>query len=149
MVWFPILGENRLGQFRMVMNAAPAIRDAEICPIIPHPSRDLRRAEKLLIEYKPEPRGHRPRRKTGGWGFEPHALTIAPAPREPKQKLGQNCETDRGKFHCRDGGGAVTLGYSSRQLGRSQKTLPNRFESLLSVRALPPGFSAVSEPAGI
>jgi hypothetical protein len=78
MVWFPILGENRLGQFRMVMNAAPAIRDAEICPIIPHPSRDLRRAEKLLIEYKPEPRGHRPRRKTGGWGFEPHALTIAP-----------------------------------------------------------------------
>ena len=78
MVWFPILGENRLGQFRMVMNAAPAIRDAEICPIIPHPSRDLRRAEKLLIEYKPEPRGHRPRRKTAGWGFEPHALTIAP-----------------------------------------------------------------------
>jgi hypothetical protein len=35
MVWFPILGENRLGQFRMVMNAAPAIRDAEICP---HPA---------------------------------------------------------------------------------------------------------------
>jgi hypothetical protein len=54
MVWFPILGENRLGQFRMVMNAAAAIRDAEICPIIPHPSRGLRRAERLLIEYKPE-----------------------------------------------------------------------------------------------
>jgi hypothetical protein len=53
MVWFPILGENRLGQFNMVMNAAAAIPDdAEICPVIPHPSRDLRRAERLLIEYK-------------------------------------------------------------------------------------------------
>lgn len=54
MVWFPILGENRLGQLNMVMNAAAAIPgDAEICPIIPHPSRGLRRAERLLIEYKP------------------------------------------------------------------------------------------------
>lgn len=53
MVWFPILGENRFGQLNMVMNAAAAIRDAEICPIIPHPSRGLRRAEALLIEYKP------------------------------------------------------------------------------------------------
>jgi hypothetical protein len=53
MVWFPILGENRLGQFNTVMNAAAAIpADAEICPVIPHPSRDLRRAEQLLIEYK-------------------------------------------------------------------------------------------------
>jgi hypothetical protein len=55
MVWFPILGENRLGQFNTVMNAAAAIpSDAEICPIIPHPSRGLRRAERLLIEYKPQ-----------------------------------------------------------------------------------------------
>jgi hypothetical protein len=54
MVWFPILGENRLGQLSMVMNSAAAIpSDAEICPIIPHPSRGLRRAEHLLIEYKP------------------------------------------------------------------------------------------------
>jgi hypothetical protein len=54
MVWFPILGENRVGQLNMVMNAAAAISgDAEICPIIPHPSRGLRRAERLLIEYKP------------------------------------------------------------------------------------------------
>jgi hypothetical protein len=51
MVWFPILGENRIGQLNMVMNAAiPG--DAEICPIIPHPSRGLRQAERLLIEYK-------------------------------------------------------------------------------------------------
>lgn len=54
MVWFPILGENRLGQLNMVINSAAAIPgDAEICPVIPHPSRDLRRAERLLIEYKP------------------------------------------------------------------------------------------------
>lgn len=54
MVWFPILGENRLGQLNVVTNAATVIRgDAEICPIIPHPSRGLRRAERLLIEYKP------------------------------------------------------------------------------------------------
>jgi hypothetical protein len=54
MVWFPILGENRLGQLNVVTNAAAAIPgDAEICPVIPHPSRGLRRAERLLIEYKP------------------------------------------------------------------------------------------------
>jgi hypothetical protein len=54
MVWFPILGENRLSQFSIVMNSAAAIpADAEVCPIIPHPSRGLRRAERLLIEYKP------------------------------------------------------------------------------------------------
>jgi len=54
MVWFPILGENRLGQLTTVINAAAAIpSDAEICPIIPHPSRGLRRAEELLLEYAP------------------------------------------------------------------------------------------------
>jgi len=54
MVWFPILGENRLGQLTTVINAAAAIpSDAEICPIIPHPSRGLRRAEQLLLEYAP------------------------------------------------------------------------------------------------
>lgn len=51
MVWFPILGENRLGQLNIVMNTAIP-REAEVCPIIPHPSRDLRRADRLLIEYK-------------------------------------------------------------------------------------------------
>jgi hypothetical protein len=51
---FPILGENRLSQLTVVMNAGTAIPgNAEICPIIPHPSRSLRRAERLLIEYKP------------------------------------------------------------------------------------------------
>lgn len=49
MVWLPILGESRLGQLRMVKGAIPD--DAEICPIVPHPSESLRRAEKLLLEY--------------------------------------------------------------------------------------------------
>jgi hypothetical protein len=51
LVWFPILGENRVGQFDKVMSAAipPA---AEICPVLPHPSRDPRRADNLLREYK-------------------------------------------------------------------------------------------------
>lgn len=50
MVWLPILGENRLGQLNAVMGAIPD--DAEICPIVPHPSKGLRRAEELLIEYQ-------------------------------------------------------------------------------------------------
>ena len=51
LVWFPILGENRVAQFQKVMdNAVPSF--AEICPILPHPSRNLRRADQLLIEYK-------------------------------------------------------------------------------------------------
>jgi hypothetical protein len=50
MVWLPILGENRLGQLSMVMSAIPD--GAEISPILPHPSKGLRRAEALLLEYK-------------------------------------------------------------------------------------------------
>jgi hypothetical protein len=51
LVWFPILGENKAGQLQKVMSLAipPA---AEICPILPHPSRDPRRADRLLSEYR-------------------------------------------------------------------------------------------------
>jgi hypothetical protein len=49
LVWLPILGENRLAQVRKVEEAIPS--DAEICPILPHPSRDPRRGDKLLVEY--------------------------------------------------------------------------------------------------
>jgi hypothetical protein len=35
MVWFPILGENRLSQLNVVMDAAAVMPgNAEICPII-------------------------------------------------------------------------------------------------------------------
>ncbi len=51
LVWFPILGENRVSQFRKVLSAViPAT--AEICPILPHPSREPRRADRLLVEYR-------------------------------------------------------------------------------------------------
>lgn len=49
MVWFPILGENRLAQLRKIQ---ASIREfAEICPILPHPSRNPRRGDELLLEY--------------------------------------------------------------------------------------------------
>jgi len=50
LVWFPILGENKNAQLQKVMEAVPLA--AEICPVLPHPSKDLRRGDKLLLEYK-------------------------------------------------------------------------------------------------
>jgi hypothetical protein len=49
LVWFPILGENRLAQIKKVEESIPAW--AEICPILPHPSRNPRRGDELLVEY--------------------------------------------------------------------------------------------------
>jgi hypothetical protein len=49
LVWFPVLGENRVGQLEKVMATIP--ESAEICPIVPHPSRDPRRGDNLLTEY--------------------------------------------------------------------------------------------------
>lgn len=49
-VWFPVLGENRVSQLQKVMESIPS--DAEICPVLPQPSSDLRRADRLLTEYK-------------------------------------------------------------------------------------------------
>lgn len=51
LVWFPVLGENRVSQLQKVMNSViPS--NAEICPILPHPSLDPRRADRLLTEYR-------------------------------------------------------------------------------------------------
>ena len=49
LVWFPILGENRLAQLRKIQATIPEF--AEICPILPHPSRNPRRGDELLLEY--------------------------------------------------------------------------------------------------
>jgi hypothetical protein len=51
LVWFPILGENRATQLQKVMSELIP-RSAEICPVLPHPSRDPRRGDRLLLEYK-------------------------------------------------------------------------------------------------
>jgi len=50
-VWFPILGENRTGQLeRIITNKVP--EDAEVCPVLPHPSKNPRRADSLMLEYR-------------------------------------------------------------------------------------------------
>jgi hypothetical protein len=51
LVWFPILGENRVSQLQKVMTLAEIPDSAEICPVLPHPSRNPRRADDLLVEY--------------------------------------------------------------------------------------------------
>lgn len=51
LVWFPILGENRVPQFQKVMGTAIPTH-AEICPVLPHPARDPRRADRLLVDYR-------------------------------------------------------------------------------------------------
>ena len=51
LVWFPVLGEGKVSQLEKVMNQViPS--NAEICPVLPHPSRDPRRADRLLGQYK-------------------------------------------------------------------------------------------------
>lgn len=52
LVWFPILGEHRINQLQQIMKLTDIPGDAEICPVVPHPSRDPRRADRLLVEYK-------------------------------------------------------------------------------------------------
>ena len=49
LVWMPVLGENRIAQLRKIESSIPAW--AEICPVLPHPSRNPRRGDQLLIEY--------------------------------------------------------------------------------------------------
>lgn len=51
LVWFPILGEHRVNQLQ-IMRSNKIPGEAEICPVLPHPSRNPRRADRLLVEYK-------------------------------------------------------------------------------------------------
>jgi hypothetical protein len=52
LVWFPILGENRVSQLEKILDSNMIPDSAEICPVLPHPAQDPRRADRLLIEYK-------------------------------------------------------------------------------------------------
>lgn len=47
-IWFPILGENKL---KNIDKAHNKINPHEICPLLPFPSKDPRRSDTLLIEY--------------------------------------------------------------------------------------------------
>lgn len=51
-VWFPLLGENRVAQLQKVEGLALIPPAAEVCPVVPHPSKDPRRADSLLGEYR-------------------------------------------------------------------------------------------------
>lgn len=50
-VWFPLLGENRVAQLEKLISLASISQSAEVCPVLPHPSKNPRRADELLIEY--------------------------------------------------------------------------------------------------
>jgi hypothetical protein len=50
LVWFPVLGEGRVNQLQKIASSIPM--EAEVCPVVPHPSKDPRRADRLLVEYR-------------------------------------------------------------------------------------------------
>ncbi|KWI57493.1 hypothetical protein WM06_36880 [Burkholderia cepacia] len=50
LVWFPVLGEGRVNQLEKIAGSIPT--EAEVCPVVPHPSKDPRRADRLLVEYR-------------------------------------------------------------------------------------------------
>lgn len=52
LVWFPVLGEGRVNQLQQIMKLNVIPNEAEICPVLPHPSRNPRRADRLLVEYR-------------------------------------------------------------------------------------------------
>lgn len=52
LVWFPILGEHRVNQLQQIIRSIEISGETEICPVLPHPSRNPRRADRLLVEYK-------------------------------------------------------------------------------------------------
>lgn len=47
-VWFPMLGE---GKYFQISKAHARIKPNEICPVLPFPSKDPRRSDKLISEY--------------------------------------------------------------------------------------------------
>lgn len=48
-VWIPILGEKQLNQFQILKGK---IDPVEICPVLPFPSKNLKRGDALMIEYQ-------------------------------------------------------------------------------------------------
>lgn len=48
-VWFPVLGENEVERLKKIYDY---VRPDEICPILPSPSKNPRRADELIKEYR-------------------------------------------------------------------------------------------------
>lgn len=53
LVWFPVLGEDKLPHVRKAFNKITETKNRlyEICPTFPFPSKDPRRSDSILIEY--------------------------------------------------------------------------------------------------
>lgn len=51
-VWFPVLGEGESEQLQRVEKLLPARVEREVCPILPMPSTNPRRADLLIREYE-------------------------------------------------------------------------------------------------
>lgn len=48
-IWIPILGEGKRIQLEKIHES---IRPIEICPVLPHPSKNPQRSERLIVEYR-------------------------------------------------------------------------------------------------
>jgi hypothetical protein len=48
-VWFPLLGENQSTQLQRIYDL---VRPSEVCPLLPAPSRNPRRGDNLVLEYR-------------------------------------------------------------------------------------------------
>jgi hypothetical protein len=48
-VWIPLLGEGRTTQFDRIYDL---VKPDEVCPVLPSPSRDPRRGDNLLLQYR-------------------------------------------------------------------------------------------------
>ena len=48
-IWIPILGEGQLEQFKIISKALDPVA---VCPVLPFPSSNLRRADSLIIYYQ-------------------------------------------------------------------------------------------------
>ena len=48
-VWFPLLGENQATQLQRIYDL---VRPSEVCPLLPAPSRNPRRGDDLILEYR-------------------------------------------------------------------------------------------------
>lgn len=51
-IWFPVLGEGESEQLQRIEKLLPARVEREICPILPMPSANPRRADLLIREYE-------------------------------------------------------------------------------------------------
>lgn len=52
-IWFPVLGEGEYEQLTRIQKLLPPRVELEVCPVLPMPSSNPRRADMLIREYEP------------------------------------------------------------------------------------------------